>query len=84
MLAGGFQEFGHFATDLMCGDASILQVAEHLAEDVLVAGLVGAGIPVVLKALNQDPAVASNIFLTLITDIVGFASFLLTAAILLS
>ena len=50
----------------------------------LVAGLVGAGIPVVLKAFNQDPAVASNIFLTLITDIVGFASFLLTAAVLLS
>lgn len=50
----------------------------------LVAGLVGAGIPVLLGGLGQDPALASNIFLTLITDIVGFAGFLLTAALLLS
>ncbi len=50
----------------------------------LVAGLVGAGIPVLFSSLGQDPALASNIFLTLITDIVGFAGFLLTAALLLS
>jgi magnesium transporter len=49
----------------------------------LVAGLVGAGIPVVLRRLGQDPALASNIFLTMITDIVGFTSFLVTATILL-
>lgn len=49
----------------------------------LVAGLVGAGIPVVLRRLGQDPALASNIFLTMITDIVGFTSFLLTATFLL-
>ena len=30
-----------------------------------------------------DPALASNIFLTLITDIVGFAGFLLAALLLL-
>ncbi len=50
----------------------------------IVAGLVGAGIPVLLNSFGQDPALASNIFLTLITDIVGFAGFLLTAALLLS
>jgi magnesium transporter len=49
-----------------------------------VAGLVGAGIPVLLSRVGQDPALASNIFLTLITDMVGFAGFLLTAALLLS
>jgi magnesium transporter len=49
----------------------------------LVAGLVGSGIPVVLRRLGQDPALASNIFLTMITDIVGFTSFLVTATILL-
>jgi len=49
----------------------------------LVAGLVGAGIPVALRRLGQDPALASNIFLTMITDIVGFTGFLLTAAVLL-
>jgi magnesium transporter len=48
-----------------------------------VAGVVGSGIPVVLRRLGQDPAVASNIFLTLTTDMVGFGGFLLTATLLL-
>ena len=50
----------------------------------LVAGLVGSGIPVLLRRLGQDPALASNIFLTMVTDIVGFTSFLVTATLLLS
>lgn len=49
----------------------------------LVAGLVGAGIPVLLSKLGQDPALGSNIFLTMTTDVVGFAGFLLTATLLL-
>ncbi len=47
------------------------------------AGFAGAGIPVLLRRLGLDPALASNIFLTLITDLVGFGGFLLTARILL-
>ena len=50
----------------------------------LVAGLVGSGIPILLRRLGQDPALASNIFLTMIVDLVAFGGFLLTAAILLS
>ena len=50
----------------------------------LVAGFVGAGIPVLLRKTGQDPALASNIFLTLTIDLVGFGSFLLTATLLLS
>ncbi|GMQ93203.1 MAG: magnesium transporter [Acidimicrobiia bacterium] len=50
----------------------------------LIAGLAGAGIPVVLRRVGRDPALASNIFLTMITDIVGFTGFLITATILLS
>jgi magnesium transporter len=50
----------------------------------LVAGLVGSGIPVVLRRVGQDPALASNIFLTMVTDIVGFTGFLITATILLT
>ena len=50
----------------------------------LVAGLVGAGIPVLLRRLGQDPALASNIFLTMITDIVGMGGYLVIATILLS
>ncbi len=41
-----------------------------------VAGLSGAAIPVLLKALKQDPAQSSSIVLTTVTDIVGFFSFL--------
>lgn len=50
----------------------------------LVAGLAGSGIPVLLSRLRQDPALASNIFLTMITDAVGFGGFLITASILLA
>ncbi len=51
--------------------------------NLMVAGVAGAGIPVLLRRLGLDPALASNIFLTLITDLVGFGGFLLTASILL-
>ena len=58
-------------------------IAIAVAVNFVVAGLAGAGIPVVLRRLGQDPALASNIFLTMITDIVGFGGFLLTASVLL-
>ena len=51
--------------------------------NLIIAGLAGAGIPVLLRKLGQDPALASNIFLTTVTDIVGFGGFLLTATLLL-
>ncbi len=40
------------------------------------AALAGALIPLVLKSMGRDPAQSSSIFLTTVTDIVGFASFL--------
>jgi magnesium transporter len=49
----------------------------------VVGTLAGSGIPVVLRKLGLDPALASSIFLTLLTDIVGFGGFLLMAAWLL-
>ena len=45
------------------------------------AGLSGAAIPLILKALNRDPAQSSSIFLTTVTDVVGFAAFLGFAAV---
>jgi magnesium transporter len=62
--------------------ASIVFISVWVA--FLVAGLVGAGIPVLLRRLGQDPALASNIFLTMITDIVGMGGYLVIATILLS
>ena len=38
--------------------------------------LVGFLVPVVLKAMNYDPAVASSIFITTFTDVCGFFIFL--------
>lgn len=51
--------------------------------NLAIATLAGSGIPMVLRRLGFDPALASSIFLTLITDVVGFGGFLMVAAALL-
>jgi magnesium transporter len=73
-----------FAAALVAGsrDVGVVMLAAVVV-NMLVAGLAGAGIPVALRRAGLDPALASNIFLTMITDIVGFVSFLLTAQLLL-
>ncbi|TWR26635.1 magnesium transporter [Mucilaginibacter achroorhodeus] len=40
--------------------------------NLIVAGLTGAGIPLILKRLGIDPAVASSIIITTFTDCIGF------------
>ncbi|MGA0407158.1 MAG: magnesium transporter [Limisphaerales bacterium] len=47
----------------------------------LAAGLAGVLIPFTLKRLRVDPALASSIFLTTITDVAGFFFFLSLAAL---
>ncbi len=47
------------------------------------AGLFGATIPLILKRLGIDPAVASSVLLTTVTDIVGFFAFLGLAKVIL-
>ena len=39
-----------------------------LIANMVIAGLSGAAIPVILKALRRDPAQSSSIFLTTVTD----------------
>lgn len=51
--------------------------------NLVIATVAGAGIPLILRRLGSDPALASSIFVTLITDVVGFGGFLLVAALLL-
>lgn len=48
-----------------------------------VAGILGAVIPLTLKALDQDPAVGSGVFVTTLTDIFGFVAFLGVGTLLL-
>ena len=44
--------------------------------NLITAALAGAILPVVLRALNIDPALAGGVALTTVTDVVGFVSFL--------
>ncbi len=43
---------------------------------MMIASCSGAAIPLILKALKQDPAQSSSIILTTVTDVFGFLSFL--------
>lgn len=51
--------------------------------NLLSAGIFGAGIPILLNRLDMDPAISSSVFLTTITDTVGFFVFLGLATLLL-
>ena len=51
--------------------------------NMVVAGLAGTTIPLVLERVGVDPAVGSAVFLTTVTDVVGFFAFLGLAAWLL-
>jgi len=51
--------------------------------NMIVAALAGILIPLGLARANIDPAVASSVFVTTITDVVGFFAFLGLAAMVL-
>jgi magnesium transporter len=51
-------------------------IAVSMILNMIVAGLFGILVPVSLKKFNIDPAIASSVFVTTITDVVGFLSFL--------
>jgi magnesium transporter len=55
-----------------------------MALNMVAAGIAGVVIPLGLKALRIDPALASAILLTTVTDVVGFFLFLGFAALILS
>ncbi len=67
---------GNWAWGLVVGLAMLL--------NMLVAGLLGAIIPLTLRALRADPAIASGIFLTTFTDVLGFFFLLGLATLLIS
>jgi len=54
-----------------------------MVSNLIVAGVAGAVIPLTLRALRLDPALASSIFLTTATDVLGFASLFVIAIWLL-
>jgi magnesium transporter len=56
-------------------DLSII-IAASMVLNMIVAGLFGILIPVALKKMKIDPALASSVFVTTVTDVIGFLSFL--------
>ena len=66
---------GNYMLGIVLGGAMIINVA--------MAGVVATLIPLILKRMNIDPAIASGIFVTTFTDAVGFLSFLGLATLLL-
>ena len=67
--------FGTLSIGLILGAALVI--------NMVVAALAGLWIPVVLRRLGVDPALAGGVVLTTITDVVGLVAFLGLATLLL-
>ncbi len=62
----------------------VLVIVIAMVFSMFVAGLSGALVPILLQRFGQDPATASSIILTTVTDVVGFFTFLGTATLFAS
>ena len=51
-------------------------IAAAVMVNIVTAGLAGVIVPVLFDRFDQDPAVASSVFVTMITDSMGFFAFL--------
>jgi magnesium transporter len=58
-----------------------LVIAAAMVFNHLAAALAGILIPLTLDRLGQDPAIASSVFVTTVTDVIGFFAFLGLATI---
>ncbi|SHM06208.1 magnesium transporter [Roseibium suaedae] len=56
-------------------------IAGAIIVNMLFAGLSGLLIPIALDRMKVDPAIASSVFVTTVTDVVGFFAFLGIAAL---
>jgi len=77
LLIGGLAWY--WFADPMIG----LVIASAMVINMLVAGLTGTLVPIALDRVGVDPAIASTVVLTTVTDVVGFFAFLGLAAIIL-
>ena len=76
--AGGALAFAWFHDPVL---AAVFGSA--LLINLVVAAVIGTTAPLLLDRLGQDPAVSSSVFLTAITDVVGFFAFLGLASLFL-
>jgi magnesium transporter len=51
-------------------------IATAMLANIIVAGMAGVVVPLLLDRWHQDPAVASSVFVTMLTDSMGFFAFL--------
>lgn len=58
-------------------------IAAAMIINLVVAALAGFGIPLLLKKMRIDPAIAGGVVLTTVTDVIGYMAFLGLAAALL-
>jgi magnesium transporter len=83
----GLLTFALTATGLFATESDPLRLGIVVGTAVVanqsMATTAGTVVPLVLRRLGLDPALASSIFVTLFTDMVGFAGFLLVATLLL-
>ncbi|MGB0936778.1 MAG: magnesium transporter [Colwellia sp.] len=66
--------------DLMLGGV----IAFAMLMNLTAAGFAGVTIPLLLKRMNIDPALAGGVIITTITDVVGIFAFLGTATLMLT
>ena len=53
-----------------------LVIAAAMLTNIIIAGLAGVMVPLTLERFEADPAVASSVFVTMVTDSMGFLVFL--------
>jgi len=82
LLAGGLA--AGYALVLSQNPWLALVVVVAMVGNVMVAGLVGSLIPLGLRRIGQDPALASSIWLTTFTDMFGFFALLGMGAVLVA
>ncbi|MCG8695267.1 MAG: magnesium transporter [Minwuiales bacterium] len=77
-LLVGVAAFVWFGDPMLAG-----VIAAAMVINMLAAGVAGIAVPLALERLDIDPAVASSVFVTTITDVIGFFAFLGLAALVL-
>ena len=64
------------ATTVLFSPMMGVVIALAMVINIAIAGLAGVAVPVIFERLDQDPAVASSVFVTMITNSMGFFAFL--------
>ena len=74
----GFATFLWFQNSIL----SIL-ISVAMVINLISSVIAGVFVPIILRKLKHDPAIAGSVIVTTITDVVGFVSFLGLAAVFL-